>query len=167
MGKTDRLSRQPDWKVRVEKNNNNQIFIKDHQLCSLSEVVIEELKVNTLEKIKIARSKDKEVFRVVEEMKKMGIKVLRGEEWQIERDLVLKEGKIYVPKDEILRVEIIQLYHDMLVAGHKGKWKTTELVTRNYQQPGVTSDVKKYVEGYNMCQRMKNRTDTSRKVEVK
>ena len=62
----------------------------------------------------------------------MGIKVLRGEEWQIERDLVLKEGKIYVPKDEILRVEIIQLYHDMLVAGHKGKWKTTELVTRNY-----------------------------------
>jgi len=45
---------------------------------------------------------------------------------------VLKEGKIYVPKDEILRVEIIQLYHDMLVARHKGKWKTTELVTRNY-----------------------------------
>jgi len=67
----------------------------------------------------------------VEEMKKMGIKVLKGEEWQIKRDLMLKEGKIYVPKDEILRVEIIQLYHDMLVAGHKEKWKTTELVTRN------------------------------------
>jgi len=46
---------------------------------------------------------------------------LREEEWQIEGELVLKEGKVYVPKDEELRVEIIQLHHDTLVAGHKGK----------------------------------------------
>jgi len=40
-------------------------------------------------------------------MKKAGVKMLQGEEWQIERDLVLKEGKVYVPKDKELRVEII------------------------------------------------------------
>jgi len=33
-----------------------------------------------LEKIKIARSKNKGIFRVVEEMKKAGVKVLREEE---------------------------------------------------------------------------------------
>ena len=33
--------------------------------------------------------------------------MLQGEEWQIEGDLVLKEGKVYVPKDEELRAEII------------------------------------------------------------
>ena len=33
IGKTDRLSRQTDWKVEVEKNNDNQIFIQDHWLC--------------------------------------------------------------------------------------------------------------------------------------
>ena len=33
--------------------------------------------------------------------------MLRGEEWQLEEDLVLKEGKMYVPKDKELRVEII------------------------------------------------------------
>ena len=54
-------------------------------------------------------------------MKRAGIKLLRGEEWQIEEDLVLKEGKMYIPKDKVLRVEIIQLYYDILVAGHKGK----------------------------------------------
>jgi len=58
------------------------------------------------EKIKNARSKDEEVVRVVEEMKKMRVKELKGDEWQIERDLVLKKEKIYVPKDEELRVEI-------------------------------------------------------------
>jgi len=62
----------------------------------------------------------------------VGVKVLRGEEWQLEEDLVLKEKKMYVSKNEILRVEVIWLYHDVLVAGHGGRWKTTELVTRNY-----------------------------------
>jgi len=53
-------------------------------------------------------------------MKKAKVKVLRGKEWQIEGDLVLKEEKIYVPKDEELRVEIIWLYHDVPAAGHEG-----------------------------------------------
>jgi len=71
--------------------------------------------------MKKARGKDKEVVRVVETMKKARVKVLRGEKWQIEEDLVLKEGKIYVLKDEKLRIEIIWLYHDTLVAGHRGR----------------------------------------------
>ena len=60
------------------------------------------------------------------------MKAIQGEEWQIEGELVLKEGKIYVPKDEELRTEIIQLYHDVPAVGHRRKWKTVELVTRNY-----------------------------------
>ena len=47
--------------------------------------------------------------------------MLRGEEWQLEGDLVLKEGKMYVLKNEELRVEIIWLYHNMRVAEHGGK----------------------------------------------
>ena len=34
---------------------------------------------------------------------------------------MLKKGKVYMPKDEKLRVEIIQLYHDVLVVGYKGR----------------------------------------------
>ena len=45
---------------------------------------------------------------------------------------MLKKGKVYVLKDEELRMEIIWLYHDMPIVGHRGKWKTTELVIRNY-----------------------------------
>ena len=37
-------------------------------------------KVEIVEKIKIARSKDKEVGIVVEEIKKVGVKVLMGDE---------------------------------------------------------------------------------------
>ena len=77
MEKADRLSRWLDWKVGIEKDNDNQVFINNYWFCSLLEVVIEGSKVDILEKIKIARSKDKEVVRVVEEMKKTGVRVLR------------------------------------------------------------------------------------------
>jgi len=39
---------------------------------------------------------------------------------------------VYVPKDKELRVEIIQLHHDVPVVEHGRKWKMMELVTRNY-----------------------------------
>ena len=74
---------------------------------SLHEVVIEGLEIDIVEKIKRARDKNKEVVRVIEKMKKAEIRVLRDKEWQLEGDLVLKEEKIYVPKDKELRVEII------------------------------------------------------------
>ena len=78
--KADGLSRQLDWKVGVEKDNENQVFIKDNWICNLQEVVIEGSEVNIIEKIKKARSKDKEVVRVVKEMKKAKVKMLQGEE---------------------------------------------------------------------------------------
>jgi len=159
MGKADGLSRRSDWKVGVDRDNENQIFIKDNWICSMQEVVVEGLEVNIVEKIKKARSKDEDVVRVVEEMKKMGVKELQGNEWQIEGELVLKEGKVYVPKDEELRTEVIWLHHDVLAVGHSGRWKTVELVTRNYWWPGVMRDVGRYVEGCDLCQRMKNRTE--------
>ena len=85
------------------------------------EVVVEGPEVDIVEKIKKARSKDEDVVRVVEEMKKAGVKELRGNEWKMEDELVLKEGKIYVPKDEELRMEIIQLHHDVPAAEHGGR----------------------------------------------
>ena len=55
---------------------------------------------------------------MVEEIKKARVKNLRGDEQEIEEDLILKEGKVYVPKDEELRMEIVQLHHDTLVVEH-------------------------------------------------
>ena len=44
------------------------------------EVVVERSEVDLLKKIKKARSKDENVVRVVEEMKKAGVRKLKGEE---------------------------------------------------------------------------------------
>ena len=73
------------------------------------------------------------------------------------RKFGIKERKVL--REEKLRAEIIQLHHDVLATKHREKWKTVELVTRNYWWPGVTKDIGKYVEECDLCQRMKNRTE--------
>ena len=61
-------------------------------------------------------------------------------------------------KNEELRTEIIQLHHNILIVGHKGRQKMTELVIRNYWQPEVIKEVGKYIDSCDMYQRMNNHT---------
>jgi len=58
--------------------------------------------------------------------------MLRDEEWREVDGIMYKEGKVYRPKDDKLRAEIIRLHHNMLVQDHRGQWKTVELVTRSF-----------------------------------
>jgi len=161
MGKANSLSRRPDWEVGVERDNKNEILVKkewlENRRTEKVEVIVEE--VDLLEKMRKSRVKDNEVVKAVEEMKQAGVKTLRDEEWKEVDGIMYREGKVYVPKDDILRAEIIRLYHDTPVGGHGGQWKMVELVTQNFWWPGVTKEVKRYVEGCNSYQRNKNYTE--------
>ena len=156
MGKADGLSRRLDWRKGIEKDNEDRTMVKAEWLrkAGTEEVLIEG--VDLLKKVRESKTKDDEVIKAVEEMKQVGVKMLRDKEWREEDGLMLKEGKVYVPKDEELRMEIIWLHHDTPVGGHGGQWKMVELVTRNFWWPGITKEVKRYVEGCDSCQRNKN-----------
>ena len=120
MGRADSLSRKVDWAEGIEKDNENQVMVKKKWLkVRAMEQLVEGLEEEIIKKIKEARDKDEEVINAVEEMKKAEVKMLRNEEWQIEEGLVLKEERVYVPKDKKLRVEIIWLHHDTPIAGHR------------------------------------------------
>ena len=154
IGKADSLSRRPDWEIRVEKDNEDKTLVKLEWLevrkAEVVEIIVD--RVDLLEEVRKSKVKDDEVVKAVEEMKRAGVKMLRNEEWRKVNSVIYKEGKVYVPKDEKLRAEIIWLHHDTLVRGHGGQWKTVELVTQNFWWPGVTKEMKRYVEGCNACQ---------------
>jgi len=85
----------------------------------MMEVIVEGPEEEELkEKIKRARGKDK-VVKVIKEIKKIEVRNLKGDEWEIKGDSILKKGKIYITKNKKLRVEIIWLHYDMLIAEHK------------------------------------------------
>jgi len=160
MGKADTLSRCTNHKEGIEHDNKNIVLLKSEffkvRVLRQGHLLIEGHEESILTKIRKSKDLDESVVKAVEELKKLSTKQLWSEEWSEEQGLVLFRGKVYVPKDIKLRLEIIKLHHDTSVAGHPGQWKTLELVTRNYWWPGITMQVKNYVSGCDRCQRMKS-----------
>jgi len=78
-------------------------------------------RVDLLEEVKKLKVKNNKVIRAVEEMKQAGVKMLRDKEWREVNGVMYKEEKVYVLKDDKLRVEIIRLYYNMPVGGHGGQ----------------------------------------------
>jgi len=142
--KADSLSRRPDWEVGVEKDNEDQRLVKPEWLevrkIETVEIIVD--KVDLLEEVRKSKVKDDEVVKAVEEMKRAEVKMLRDEEWREVDGVMYKEGKVYVPKDNKLRTEIIRLHHDIPVEEHGGQWKIVKLVTQNFWWPGITKEMK-------------------------
>ena len=82
MGKVDGLSRRSDWEKGGDRDNKEKVLLKPEWLevkrIQVGEVIVEG--VDILDRIKRSGVKDDEVVKVIEEMKKAGIKMLRDEE---------------------------------------------------------------------------------------
>jgi len=82
MGKVNSLSRRPDWEVGVERDNEDETLVKPKWLkvrrTERVEVIVEG--VDLLEKVRKSKVKDNEVVKAVEEMKQVGVKILRDKE---------------------------------------------------------------------------------------
>ena len=145
----------------MEKDNEDEMLVKPEQLetrrTETVEIIVDG--VDLLEEVRKSKVKDDKVVKAVEEMKRAEVKMLKDEEWRKVDSVMYKEGKVYVPKDNRLQAEIIRLQYDTPVGGHGGQWKTVELVTQNFWWPGVTREVKRYVEGCDACQCNKNCTE--------
>ena len=161
MGKVDSLSRRPDQEVGVERDNKNETLVKLEWLevrrTETVEIIVEG--VDLLEKVKQLSVKDNKVIKAVKEMKQAEVKILRNEKQRKVIGVMYKKEKVYIPKDDKLRAEIVRLYHNMPVREHGGQQKTVELVTRNFWWLGVTKEIKRYVEGCDACQHNKNHTE--------
>ena len=103
MGKADSLSRRPDWKVEVERDNENKLLVKPEWLevrrIEKIEIIVE--RVDLLEKVRQSKVKDDGVIKTVEEMKQARIKMLWDKEWREIDGIIYKKGKVYVLKQTI------------------------------------------------------------------
>ena len=84
MGQANSLSRRVDWAEGVERDNENQMILKRKWLkirvMDRKQWLIEGAKEDIIEKIKKSEARNDEVIKAVEEIKKVGVKMLRNEE---------------------------------------------------------------------------------------
>lgn len=150
MGKPDAITRRPDLN-KGETDNKNVTMLKPEHFRRLahraSEVQTQSF-TSIYERIrKSARQRDEIVVKEL---------ASKNKDW-VERDdgVVEWKSRIYVPKHRLLRQDLLMMYHDAPLAGHPGQHKTLELITRDYWWPGISRDVKKYVNGCALCQQNK------------
>jgi len=74
-------------------------------------------------------------------------------DWKIVDDVLYYKDCAYV--SPVTRHDLLQRLHDHPTTGHPGRFKTEELVKRDYWWPGLGVYVRKYVEGCSLCQQMK------------
>jgi hypothetical protein len=154
-GKPDALSRRSDHK-KEEKDNTSQVLLTPEFFAvkAAGGVVLTTEDTSILERIKKCRNRDEAVVKAVKELKNSQGNLHKAE-WAEEDGIVTFQGKVYVPKDGALRHDIVHSHHDATIAGHPGRWKTLELVSRNYWWPGISRYVAAYLKGCDRCNRMK------------
>jgi hypothetical protein len=159
MLRADPLSRRPDHEEGVKTNNLDCMVLKP-KFFAIKALYTSHLAViqdnDVILRIKLALENDA-MTKSYKHLLTSGAREFKKslQEWNFEKGLLLHCGKIYVPKDQDIRLELLRLHHNTTLAGHLGRWKTLELLTRNYWWPGMSVDVKKYVAGCDTCQRNK------------
>lgn len=62
--------------------------------------------------------------------------------------------RLFVPDYANLKAELLRCYHENPTAGHPGRSKTYELLSREYYWPGIYSYVRQWVRNCHICRRV-------------
>ena len=72
-----------------------------------------------------------------------------------DKNILFFRGKNYVPRNDKLRWQIVELFHDHETAGHPGELETFNAIQQCYWWPGLRTFVKNYVKECGVCQQFK------------
>ena len=187
-GKPDALSRRPDYRplrgggttMPKSKNPNEFQFLKPQQLqdfptdkertaiiaqLSISATIVQPLDQDEsfLNEIKSSLKNDQAISPYLSQLEDPTLPRDEATKtflipFTIKEELVFKDGLIYIPNHDNLKLQVLKTCHDSPLSGHLGQDKTFELITRNYTWPGMRKFINDYIKSCDSC----NRSKTSR-----
>ena len=158
MGKSDTLGWRSDHSSGAKDNDNIILLTLDFfaiqaleglEMLGEEKDILKEIRHQTN-----SRSKKEVVVKAIKELMRSSNKSVKLSEWSLDNGILYHREKVYVPNSD-LRCHISTLCHDSKIAGHAGRWKTLELVSRNYWWPQMLRYISRYFSTRDMCLRTK------------
>ncbi|QRW26772.1 integrase core domain protein [Rhizoctonia solani] len=76
-------------------------------------------------------------------------------DYKMEAGLLFYQGRIVVPDVGTLRTDLLCIFHNSPLAGHPGRQRTLELVSRDYYWPGIHANTYWHVDSCKTCQQIR------------
>src|SRR5437588_3335566 len=114
---------------------------------TISSIKATPFKGTFLARVELATKQDKDYLRIK-------AKTSRDE---IRDNLVYVKGRLYIPDNEAIKIEILESEHDSQIAGHFDQRKTYEIITRNFYWPKMEEWINQYIQTCDTCQRSKSK----------
>jgi transposase InsO family protein len=165
----DRPSRRPDYAQGCERPSARLLATASHRFLFANAVVISRIDKDLFAAIIEAQKTDRlatnslrklagtEEDHVMQQAGSVGGHVTEPisdeHDWAVSGGALTYEGRVYVPDSPRLRSKVTALHHDNPESGYFGGLKTAELVSRNFHWPALTTSVRQYVAGCEVCHR--------------
>ena len=158
-GKADVLTRRPgdlpeggDERLKTME----QVVLKPQNLPEQLRILANDLaKARPIqERLKEASDQDSLVGRILDAVRQgTSMREISVAECSEKEGQLYYRGKRYVPEDSGLQLQLIKEYHDTPLAGHPGRSKTFDLLSRQYYWKTTRKQVDRYVRSCAECQR--------------
>jgi hypothetical protein len=139
--------------------NDRMTTLETLKAFQLSTTQTVELQIDTELRNEIReKSNEDETIRGIREKLKNGVtsdgKIALGL-YEVKDGLLKYDGLIWIPDDDELRIRILRDHYDSQVAGHPGRARMLELVSRSFYWPHQRKYVNRYVDNCDTCKRIK------------
>lgn len=154
------MTRWPDYDLG-KGDNSEQIVLPDHFFNLRRIDHSPPVSASLYDAIRLAQTQDASLDTILETGLAQNGERLPADHWTSNNGLLLYQDRIYVPDNTALRQRIIRSYHDSQLTGHPGRFKTLELIKRDFWWPSMGIHIRNYVDGCAICQSTKNQNNKS------